>query len=56
MELVEAIFNRRSIREYNDEAIDQRTIERLIAAAVQAPNTVDEQPWTFTVVSGSKSA
>ena len=50
MELAEALFNRRSIREYDDEAVDQKTIERLIAAAVQAPNAVNEQPWTFTVV------
>ena len=50
MQLEEAIFNRRSVREYTAEAIDDATIKRLIAAAVQAPNAVNEQPWTFTVV------
>lgn len=50
MQLKEAIFNRRSVREYSDEAVNEATIERLIAAAVQAPNAVNEQPWTFTIV------
>ena len=50
MQLEEAIFNRRSVREYTAEAIDDATIKSLIAAAVQAPNDVNEQPWTFTVV------
>ena len=49
MQLEEAIFNRRSVREYTAEAIDDATIKSLIAAAVQAPNAVNEQPWTFTV-------
>lgn len=46
----EAIFNRRSVREYADEPVDEATIRRLITAAVQAPNAVNEQPWTFAVV------
>lgn len=54
MQLMEAILNRRSVREYADEAIDEATIKRLIAAAVQAPNAVNEQPWTFTVVRGRR--
>ena len=50
MELNEAISGRRSIREYTEEAVDERTIRRLIDAAVQAPNAVNQQPWAFTVV------
>jgi len=50
MQLEEAIFNRRSVREYTADAIDDATVKRLIAAAVQAPNAINEQPWTFTVV------
>jgi len=48
--LEEAIRGRRSVREYTDEAVDEPTIRRLIDAAVQAPNAVNEQHWTFTVV------
>jgi len=50
MDLHEAIGGRRSIREYTKEAVDERTIRQLIDAAVQAPNAVNQQPWTFTIV------
>ncbi len=52
--LKEAIFNRRSVREYTSEAVDDATLKRLIAAAVHAPNAVNDQPWTFTVVRSRK--
>jgi nitroreductase len=50
MNLDQAIAGRRSVREYKKQAVDERTIERLILAAVLAPNAVNLQPWTFTVV------
>jgi nitroreductase len=50
MQVQEAIFNRRSVRQYTDEAVDDATIRRLIAAATFAPNAVNQQPWRFTVV------
>lgn len=50
MDIVEAISGRRSIREYQSQAIDEKTIHRLIAAATQAPSAVNQQPWAFTVV------
>ena len=50
MDLNEAISGRRSVREYTDEAVDERTIRLLIDAAVHAPNAVNQQPWAFTVV------
>jgi nitroreductase len=56
MALNEAISGRRSIREYTEEAVDGRTIHRLIDAAVRAPNTVNQQPWTFTAVVRGQTA
>ena len=50
MDLDEAIYGRRSTREYTLEAVDEPTIRRLIDAAVHAPNATNEQPWTFAVV------
>ena len=50
MDIVEAISGRHSTREYKDQALDEKTIRRLIEAATQAPNAVNQQPWTFTVV------
>ncbi len=54
MDLSEAISGRRSIREYTDEALDERTLRRLIDAAVQAPSAVNQQPCTFAVVRDQK--
>lgn len=50
MDINEAIFGRRSVREYTAQSVDEETIRRLIDAAVHAPNAVNQQPWTFTVV------
>ncbi len=50
MDINEAISGRRSAREYTEQAVDEQTIRGLIDAAVRAPNAVNEQPWTFTVV------
>jgi nitroreductase len=38
------------VRDYTAQAVDEATIHRLIDAAVHAPNAVNQQPWTFTVV------
>jgi nitroreductase len=50
MDLNDAIMGRRSVREYTAQAVDEPTIRRLIDAAIHAPNAVNAQPWTFTVV------
>jgi nitroreductase len=50
VQVQDAIFNRRSVREYTDEAVDDATIRRLIGAATHAPNAANQQPWRFTVV------
>lgn len=50
MDIKEAIFGRRAVRDYTGEAVDQEAIRLLIRAAVNAPSAVNQQPWTFTVV------
>jgi nitroreductase len=50
MDISEAISGRRSVREYTPKAVDQKTIHHLIDAAIKAPNAVNQQPWSFTVV------
>jgi nitroreductase len=50
MDLIEAIVGRRSAREYTAQTVDEGTIRRLVDAAIRAPNAVNQQPWTFTVV------
>ena len=50
MDVDEAISGRRSVREYTTQAVEGQTIYYLINAAILAPNAVNQQPWTFTVV------
>ncbi len=50
MDLREAIYARRATREFTTEPVDERTIRKLIEAAVQAPSAVNQQPWSFCVV------
>jgi nitroreductase len=50
MEFNEVLFGRRSLREYMSQPVDEQTIRRLIEAGIHAPNAVNQQPWTFTVV------
>lgn len=44
------IFNRRSIRKYEDRPIEKEKIEKLLRAAMQAPSAANQQPWEFIVV------
>lgn len=50
MKLEDAIAGRRAVREYAAREVDDQTIRRLIAAAIQAPSAVNQQPWTFVIV------
>jgi nitroreductase len=51
MDVTEAIYGRRAVRDYTSEPIDASALELLIKAAIQAPSAVNRQPWLFTVVS-----
>lgn len=50
MELFEAIYNRRAVREFTGETIARETIQKLIDAAIQAPCAMNFQPWAFAVI------
>jgi nitroreductase len=50
MDLKEAIYSRRSVREFTAETVSENIIHELIEAAVQAPSAVNAQPCTFCVV------
>jgi len=50
MDLKEAIYGRRAVREFTAESVDEEVLRQLIDAAVQAPSAVNQQPWLFTVV------
>lgn len=50
MDLHEAIHTRRSVKQFTDRPIRREEIERLLAAAAQAPNHRMTQPWRFYVL------
>jgi len=50
MDLKQAIYMRRSVREFTAEPVEQKLLRELINAAVQAPSAVNQQPWSFCVV------
>jgi nitroreductase len=50
MDVIEAIYGRRAVREYTSEPVDEETLKSLIDAAIQAPSAVNQQPWSFAVV------
>jgi len=52
MDIKDAVYTRRSVRNYLDKPVDKAVIEQLIDAAIQAPNAMNSQPWAFGIVQG----
>lgn len=50
MEIKQAIYSRRSVRSFSAEPVAGELIEKLVAAAMQAPSAGNQQPWHFIVV------
>jgi nitroreductase len=50
MDVLEAIRTRRSIHEYTTEIVSEELINKLLAAAMNAPSAGNEQPWHFVVI------
>jgi nitroreductase len=55
MDVIEAIYRRRSVRSYRPEAVAPELVDTLVAAAVQAPSAMNLQPWAFLVVKGREA-
>jgi nitroreductase len=52
MELFEAIHTRQTQGKVKPDALPRETIEKLLSAAVQAPNHHRVRPWRFVVLTG----
>jgi len=50
MSALDAIYHRRSVRNYTLQTIDQAVIRALLDAAVHAPTAMHEEPWSFAVI------
>ena len=49
--VLQAILNRKSIREYSEKEVTQDVIDKLLKAGMAAPSSRDRRPWHFIVVS-----
>jgi nitroreductase len=54
MEIDEAIKGRRSIRKYQNRGIPDSVIKDLLDFAIQAPSSMNGQPWYFIVIREGK--
>ena len=52
--VTDAIYHRRSVRDYAPGKMDQAVIRSLLDAAVHAPTARHEEPWTFAVIQDKK--
>ena len=52
MDIFEAIYNRHSIGKVKPNPVSREVIEKLLDAAVQAPNHYKVRPWRFVVLTG----
>ena len=50
METLEAIFTRRSVRDFKSDPIPEEDVQDLLKAGMQAPSAKNEQPWHFIVI------
>jgi nitroreductase len=48
--VLEAIYRRRSIREFTDNAISREQLHEIIKAGIWAPSGLNNQPWRFVIV------
>jgi nitroreductase len=52
--LMDAIYNRQSIRDFEDKKVDRYIIDSLIDAATRAPTAMYQEPWAFMVIDDKK--
>jgi nitroreductase len=54
MTALQAIYERRSVRDYTNATVPQPKITELLHAAVQAPSALNQQPWAFAIFQGKE--
>lgn len=50
MNVIDALYHRRAVRDSIDTPVDEKSIRFVIAAAIEAPNAMNRPPWSFVVV------
>lgn len=49
------IFNRTSVRKYEDKAVEAEKIDQILRAAMAAPSAANQRPWEFFVVKNKET-
>ena len=55
MDVLEAIKERRSVREFLDKPVKKEDIEILLRAGMSAPSAINKQPWEFYVLESKEA-
>ena len=48
--VLEAIYGRRSIREFTDKEISREQLHEIVKAGIWAPSGLNNQPWRFVII------
>jgi nitroreductase len=52
MDIIEAIYSRRSIRKFKPDPVSKEVIVKVLEAGCRAPSAINNQPWEFIVLTG----
>ncbi len=52
----QAIQERRSIRDFTDEPVEQEVLRKIISAGIWAPSGLNNQPWRFVIIQDKEVA
>jgi nitroreductase len=53
MDVIEAILNRRSVRDFSSRPVDRATIMKIFEAAIYSPSGGNGQPWEVFIAAGA---
>jgi nitroreductase len=53
MDIIDAIYQRMSIRDFLPDPVPAETLERILTAACRSPSAMNSQPWEFVVLTGA---
>ena len=52
MDIIEAIYQRKSIRGFKPDPVSRDILVKILNAACRAPSAMNTQPWEFIVLTG----
>lgn len=53
--ILQAIYERRSRREFTAEPVDMQDLQEIVTAGIWAPSGLNNQPWRFVVITDAKT-